>query len=84
MPKVPHPREDHREVVAVGDLDRHLVLLIQEYGAWIYLILFVIVSLDDPLRGEQGIGPDALVLLWERQMVWDEGPAWSLAGGAGG
>ncbi len=48
------------------------------------VILFVIVSLDDPLRGEQGIGPDALVLLWERQMVWDEGPAWSLAGGGDG
>ena len=48
------------------------------------VILFVIVSLDDPLRGEQGIGPDALVLLWERQMVWDEGPDWSLAGGGGG
>jgi hypothetical protein len=47
------------------------------------VILFVIVSLDDPLRGEQGLEPDAFVLLWERQMVWDEGPAWSL-GGAGG
>ena len=42
------------------------------------VILFVIVSLDDPLRGEEGVGPDALVLLWERQMVWDEGPGWSL------
>jgi hypothetical protein len=48
------------------------------------VILFVIVSLDDPLRGEQGLGPDPLVLLWERQMVWDEGPAWSMAGGPGG
>jgi hypothetical protein len=48
------------------------------------VILFVIVSLDDPLRGEEGVGPDALVLLWERQMVWDEGPGWSLAGGGGG
>jgi hypothetical protein len=47
------------------------------------VILFVIVSLDDPLRGEQGLEPEAFVLLWERQMVWDEGPGWSL-GGAGG
>lgn len=47
------------------------------------VILFVIVSLDDPLRGEKGLGPDPLVLLWERQMVWDEGAAWSL-GGQGG
>ena len=48
------------------------------------VILFVIVSLDDPLRGGDGVGPDPLILLWERQMVWDEGPAWSLAGGGGG
>jgi hypothetical protein len=47
------------------------------------VILFVIVSLDDPLRGEEGLRPDPLVLLWERQMVWDEGSAWSL-GGQGG
>jgi hypothetical protein len=47
------------------------------------VILFVIVSLDDPLRGEKGLRPDPLVLLWERQMVWDEGAAWSL-GGQGG
>jgi len=43
------------------------------------VILFVIVSLDDPLRGEAGLGPDPLRLLWERQMVWDEGAAWSAA-----
>jgi hypothetical protein len=47
------------------------------------VILFVIVSLDDPLRGEKGLRPEPLVLLWERQMVWDEGAAWSL-GGQGG
>jgi hypothetical protein len=47
------------------------------------VILFVIVSLDDPLRGAQGIGPDPLLLLWDRQMVWDEGPVWAI-GGAGG
>lgn len=36
------------------------------------VILFVIVTLDDPLRGESGLGPDPFVLIWERQMVWDE------------
>jgi hypothetical protein len=36
------------------------------------VILFVIVALDDPLRGEAGLGPDPFELLWERQMVWDE------------
>jgi hypothetical protein len=37
------------------------------------VILFVIVALDDPLRGEAGLTPDPLLLLWERTMVWDEG-----------
>jgi hypothetical protein len=36
------------------------------------VILFVIVSLDDPLRGESGLDPDPLQVLWERTMVWDE------------
>lgn len=36
------------------------------------IILFVIVTLDDPLRGEQGIDPDPLQLLWDRVMIWDE------------
>ena len=36
------------------------------------VILFVIVSLDKPLRGISGIDPGAMRLLWERQMVWDE------------
>ena len=47
------------------------------------VILFVIVSLDDPLRGEQGWSPSRSSCLWDRQMVWDEGPIWTL-GGAGG
>jgi hypothetical protein len=47
------------------------------------VILFVIVSLDDPLRGAQGVKPEPLILLWDRQMVWDEGPIWTL-GDAGG
>jgi hypothetical protein len=45
------------------------------------VILFVIVSLDDPMRGEQGLEPRPFLLLWERQMIWDEGPAWSLGQG---
>lgn len=36
------------------------------------VILFVIVALDDPLRGESGLDPDPLQLLWDRTMVWDE------------
>jgi ABC-type branched-subunit amino acid transport system permease subunit len=42
------------------------------------VILFVIVSLDDPMRGEQGLEPRPFLLLWERQMIWDEGPAWTV------
>ena len=36
------------------------------------VIMFVIISLDQPLRGETGLPPDPLQLLWERAMVWDE------------
>jgi hypothetical protein len=36
------------------------------------VILFVIVALDDPLRGESGIDPDPLQVLWDRVMIWDE------------
>jgi hypothetical protein len=36
------------------------------------VILFVIVALDDPLRGESGLDPAPLQVLWERQMIWDE------------
>ena len=36
------------------------------------VILFVIVALDDPLRGESGLDPEPLQLLWDRTMVWDE------------
>ena len=36
------------------------------------VILFVIVALDDPLRGESGLDPEPLQLLWDRTMIWDE------------
>jgi hypothetical protein len=36
------------------------------------VILFVIVTLDRPLRGESGQAPVQFELLWERTMVWDE------------
>jgi hypothetical protein len=36
------------------------------------VILFVIVTLDRPLRGESGLDPTSLGLLWERAMIWDE------------
>lgn len=42
----------------------------------------VIAYLDDPLRGEAGLDPDPFQLLWDRQMAWDEGPAYVAAGGS--
>jgi hypothetical protein len=36
------------------------------------VVLFVIVALDDPLRGQTGLPPEAMQVLWERQLVWDE------------
>ncbi len=36
------------------------------------VILFVIVTLDRPLRGESAVQPEPLRTLWERSMVWDE------------
>jgi hypothetical protein len=36
------------------------------------VIIFVIIALDDPLRGQSGLEPEAMQLLWERVMVWDE------------
>jgi uncharacterized membrane protein YfhO len=38
------------------------------------VILFVIVVLDRPLRGEAGLDPTPLQLVWDRQMIWDEPP----------
>lgn len=37
------------------------------------VILFVIVTLDKPLRGSSALPPDPFSVLWERQMKWDEG-----------
>jgi hypothetical protein len=36
------------------------------------VILFVIVVLDDPLRGESGLEPTPMKLLWRTEMRWDE------------
>lgn len=36
------------------------------------VILFVIVALDQPLRGEFGLGPGPIQAVWDRMMVWDE------------
>ena len=36
------------------------------------VILFVITTLDRPLRGEAGLQPAPLQLLWERAMIWHE------------
>ncbi len=40
------------------------------------VILFVIVTLDDPLRGKSGLNPTPLDVLWEREVQWDEGVSW--------
>jgi hypothetical protein len=36
------------------------------------VILLVIIVLDRPLRGEAGLDPDPLQIVWDRQMIWDE------------
>lgn len=36
------------------------------------VILFVIVTLDAPLRGEEGLPPLPLQMVWDRAMAWDE------------
>lgn len=36
------------------------------------VIIFVIIALDDPLRGETALQPEAMHILWERVMIWDE------------
>ena len=36
------------------------------------VVLFVIVALDDPLRGDSGLPPEPFERLWEREMRWDE------------
>ncbi|WP_170337340.1 DUF4239 domain-containing protein [Ruegeria arenilitoris] len=38
------------------------------------VILFVIVTLDRPLRGGAALQPEPFRLLWSRLMVWDEPP----------
>lgn len=46
------------------------------------VILFVIVTLDQPLRGESGLQPTPFLLLWNREMQWDEGPGGRLTIGS--
>lgn len=41
-------------------------------SVFLAIILFVIVTLDRPLRGEAGLSPEPMEFLWERTMVWDE------------
>lgn len=36
------------------------------------VILFVIVSLDAPLQGDEGLSPEPYQRLWDQQMAWDE------------
>lgn len=36
------------------------------------VILFVITTLDRPLRGEAGLDPEPMILLWDRSMTWDD------------
>lgn len=52
-------------------LQQHL-LLGSISAFFLGVILFVITTLDRPLRGEAGLPPAPLELLWERAMIWDE------------
>jgi len=52
-------------------LHQHL-LLASLSAFYLGVILYVIVVLDDPLRGEAGLDPGPFVQLWERQMIWDD------------
>ena len=36
------------------------------------VMLFVILALDDPMRGETGLEPEAMRFLWETRMAFDE------------
>ncbi len=36
------------------------------------VILFVITTLDRPLRGEAALPPEPFEILWTRAMIWDE------------
>jgi len=53
-------------------LHQHL-LLATISAFYLGIILFVIVVLDDPLRGEAGLDPEPFQQLWDRQMTWDDG-----------
>ena len=56
-----------------ADKAGHLYLVLGSITAFfLAVILFVIVALDDPLRGASGLTPGPLQLLWDRTMVWDE------------
>lgn len=39
---------------------------------FLFVVLYVIVVLDNPLRGATGLDPDGFTLIWDRQMIWDE------------
>jgi len=52
-------------------LHQHL-LLAAISAFYLGVIMFVIVVLDDPLRGEAGLDPEPFELMWDRQMVWDD------------
>jgi hypothetical protein len=36
------------------------------------VIIFVIIVLDRPLKGEAGLEPEPFQFLWDRSMIWDE------------
>ncbi len=39
---------------------------------FLFVVLLVIVVLDYPMRGANGLGPVGFEQIWDRQMVWDE------------
>jgi hypothetical protein len=49
----------------------HLILAALS-AFFLFVVIYVIVVLDNPLQGATGLGPDGFERVWDRQMYWDE------------
>ncbi|MDX1742092.1 MAG: hypothetical protein R3186_00645, partial [Ruegeria sp.] len=59
------------EVIAGIRILQHIVLG-SITALFLGVILFVITTLDRPLRGEAALPPEPFETLWTRAMIWDE------------
>ncbi|WP_420342104.1 hypothetical protein [Paenirhodobacter sp.] len=77
------PRVLRQAVVAGAVINVLLICLLQRrsrrqfvFGTvsalFLAVLLFVILSLDSPMRGRAGITPQPLLRVWDRSMTWDE------------